>query len=56
MPCDPRELASLAHRLDFSSAAQLLIQYESHRASILQLIFDKYLSDENALTGAVRHQ
>lgn len=52
MPSDPRELSSLAHRLDFASTDQLLMHYESHRASI-RSIFDKYLSDERALTGAV---
>ena len=48
MPSDPRELSSLAHRLDFASADQLLLHYEGHRTSI-RSIFDKYLSDEAAL-------
>ena len=51
MPTDPRELSWLAHRLDFASAEQLLKHYEGHRASI-RSIFDKYLSDEHALTAA----
>ncbi len=50
MPTDPRELSSLAHRLDFSSANQLLLHYEGHRTSI-RSIFEKYLSDERALTA-----
>lgn len=52
MPADVRGLTSLAHRMDFSSADQLLAHYESHRASI-RSIFDKYLSDERALTAPV---
>lgn len=48
MPTDRRELLSLAHRLDFSSIDQLLIHYEAHRSSI-RSIFEKYLSDEQAL-------
>ena len=48
MPTDPRELAALAHRLDFPGADQLLQHYAGHRASI-RAIFEKYLSDERAL-------
>lgn len=49
MPTDPRELSALSHRLDFASTDQLLLHYEGHRTSI-RSIFDKYLSDEHALT------
>lgn len=48
MPTDTRGLSSLAHRLDFANADQLLTHYEGHRASI-RSIFEKYLSDEKAL-------
>ena len=51
MPTDSRGLSSLAHRLDFANTDQLLLHYEGHRASI-RSIFDKYLSDERALTSA----
>jgi glutamate-ammonia-ligase adenylyltransferase len=50
LPSDPRELSSLSHRLDFAGVDQLLMHYEGHRASI-RAIFEKYLSDENALTA-----
>jgi [glutamine synthetase] adenylyltransferase / [glutamine synthetase]-adenylyl-L-tyrosine phosphorylase len=49
LPDDARELFSLARRLDFGGVDQLLSHYENHRASIRR-IFDKYLSDESALT------
>jgi glutamate-ammonia-ligase adenylyltransferase len=52
MPTDKRELSLLANRLDFASSDQLLLHYEGHRASI-RSIFDKYLSDENALTESM---
>jgi glutamate-ammonia-ligase adenylyltransferase len=50
LPTDPRELSSLAHRLDFASTDQLLRHYEGHRGSI-RSIFEKYLSDKQALTA-----
>ncbi len=52
LPTDPQELSSLAHRLDFASADQLLSHFDGHRASI-RAIFDKYLSHERALTDPV---
>ncbi len=51
MPDDSRGLSSLAHRLDFASADQLLLHYEGHRSSI-RSIFEKYLSGERSLTVA----
>lgn len=51
LPTDRRELSSLAHRLDFSSTDQLLNHFEGHRASI-RAIFEKYLSNEQALRSA----
>jgi len=51
LPTDRRELSSLAHRLDFSSTDQLLAHFEGHRAAI-RAIFEKYLSNEQALTTA----
>ena len=52
LPTDPRELTSLARRLDFASAEQLLSHFDGHRESI-RVIFDKYLSHERALTDPV---
>ena len=52
LPTDPRELTSLARRLDFASADQLLSHFDGHRESI-RAIFDKYLSHERALTEPV---
>ena len=52
LPTDPRELTSLARRLDFASADQLLSHFDGHRESI-RAIFDKYLSHERALTDPV---
>lgn len=52
LPTDPRELTSLARRLDFANADQLLAHFDSHRESI-RLIFDKYLSHERALTDPI---
>ncbi len=52
LPTDPRELASLARRLDFASADQLLAHFDAHRESI-RAIFIKYLSHEGALTDPI---
>ena len=52
LPTDPRELTSLARRLDFANADQLLAHFDGHRVSI-RAIFDKYLSHERALTNPV---